>query len=236
MRHTVLWFSQSHSCLVLHPSVLRYTLFAHKFVTDALLHCCTSFFLPFSLPVLSGASAHPPLFMFYASCMPSATSSKLLFFSSFMGSFAPSLSHIPFMSYFHCVDFNHSTFYFLRHLCVPIFSLSVHLICHLLHILPFSFSLFFQSICTAFSLRIPCDASSYAHQLPFNFSPLGHSSIPKFLHSMHFMWLPTICTTIKKQLQPTNLSIFPSCMFLCCSFQLSVSIPTFNFLSSVLFH
>ena len=48
--------------------------------------CCTQFFdlctaallfLPFSFPVLSGASAHPPLPLFYASCMPSATSSAL---------------------------------------------------------------------------------------------------------------------------------------------------------------
>ena len=41
-------------------------------MTDALLYLL---FLPFSLPVLSVAYAHPPLSMLYASCMPSATSS-----------------------------------------------------------------------------------------------------------------------------------------------------------------
>ena len=57
------------------------------------------------------------------------------------------------------------------------------------------------------------------HLLPFIFSSsLGHPSVPTFSHSMHFICLLTTCTTIQQQLQPANLSIFHSCMFLCHSF------------------
>ena len=82
---TLAWAVSLHESkllLLTHPfraalvwySILVYQIYPHcsNFVTDRLLHLL---FLPFSLPVLSGTDAHPPFFMFYASCMPFATSS-----------------------------------------------------------------------------------------------------------------------------------------------------------------
>ena len=74
------------------------------------------------------------------------------------------------------------------------------------------------------------------HQLPFIFSPpLGHPSIPIFhilciscgyLHKHHY-------STTAPASKPLNLSVLHVPLSF---FQLSVSIATFNFLPSVMFH
>ena len=70
----LLWLTHFFRAALVWYSILVYQIYpsCSNFVTDALLHLL---FLPFSLPVLSREYAHPPLFMLYASCMPSATSS-----------------------------------------------------------------------------------------------------------------------------------------------------------------
>ena len=115
--------------------------------------------------------------------------------------------HFLFISCAICGTFCHSAFpCFSRASAYPyIFTFhAMHLMCLMPHLLPFIFS-----------------------------SPLGHSSIPIFSHFMHFMCLRTTCTTIQQQLQPANLSIFPSCMFLCHSF--SYQLTYLHSISSRLF-
>ena len=164
--------------------------------------------------------------------------------SSLMGSFASSLSHIPFMSYFHCLDFNHSDLPISRGIFA---SPSFHFLCISYAICcMFCYSAF---LCFSRASAHPPLFAFHAmhlmcltpHQLPFIFSPtLEHPGVPIFSHSMHFMWLPTICTIIQQQLQPANLSIFPSCMFLCHSFSYqsaylhSISYHLFFFISHFL--
>ena len=129
-----------------------------------------------------------------------------------------------------------SSSYFLRHLCVPIFSpvlcashmpsvaCSVHS-----PVLCFSRASAHPFLFTFHAMRLMCLMS---HQLLFIFSPLlGHPSIPMFSHSMHFMQLPTICTTIQQQLQLATLTIFPSRKFLRCSFSYQLA-----YLRSISYH
>ena len=87
--------------------------------------------------------------------------------------------------------------------------------CLVLHPSPSVFQIY--SCCTQF-----CDCCTAAS--PFFFHSaclccLGHLHILSMHPACPLLCLPpfTISTTIQQQLQPANLSIFPSCMFLCHS-------------------
>ena len=165
--------------------------------------------------------------------------------SSFMGSFAPSLSHIPFMPCIHCLDFSHSAFPvswgILRHLCIPIFSLSVHLICHLLHIpsvLQFFFVFFSREsahppLLTFHAMHLMCLCRTSCH---LSFLLLWGILASPYFHilciSCGYLHMHYYSTTVSSS-KPLNLSFLHVPLSF---FQLSLSIPTFNFLSSVLFH
>ena len=171
--------------------------------------------------------------MLYASCMPSATSSTFHLYRVSWAALHP-----------HCHTTSHSCHAFtvltstIQLFLFPEASLCPHLFTrcasHMLSVACSATHLFFVfSRASAhpflFTFHVMCLMCLMPHQLPFIFSPLlRHPSIPIFSHSMQFMWLPTICTTIQQQLQPATLTIFPSRRFLCCSFS--------YFLSSVLFH
>ena len=105
------------------------------------------------------------------------------------------------LSLFRLQPFSSSNF--LRHLCVPIFHflcISYAICCMFCHshVLCFSRASAHPPL---FAFHAICLMCLMPHQLPFIFSPpLGHPSIPIFSHSMHLMWLPTICTTIQQQL------------------------------------
>ena len=168
-------------------------------------------------------------------------------FIEFHGQLCTSLSHIPFMPCIHCLEppplfrlqpFSCSNF--LRHLCVPIFSLSVHLICHLLHV-PSVIQFFFvfpEHPHTLLSL----------HSMLFILCSLCctscHSSFLRFwgiLPSPYFYILCISCgylhehhySTTASASKPLNLSFLHVPLSF---FQLSVSIATFIILPSVIFH
>ena len=104
----LLWLTRLFRAALVWYSILapQCTLYPHctNFSTDALLHLL---FLPFSFPPFSGASAHPPLFMFYAFCMPSTMSSTLHLPRVSWAAFHFHC-HILFMSYIYSLDFTHS--------------------------------------------------------------------------------------------------------------------------------
>ena len=179
------WLTHFFRAALVWYSTLVYQILS--FVTDALLHLL---FLPFSLPVLYGAYAHPPLFMLYASCMPSATSST---FHLYRVSWAALHPHCPTSQSCHAFTaFTSAIQLFLfpeASLCPHLFTLCAphmpSVACSAIHLL-----FVFLSISTPFSLHNPCDASLclMPHQLPFIFFPLlGHPSTPIFSHSMHFL-------------------------------------------------
>ena len=135
-------------------------------------------------------------------------------------------------SLFRLQPFSFSSF--LRYLCVPIFSLSVHLICHLLHVPSvIQFSFFFKCFCTPSSFRIPCYASYVPYAAPIaihHFSSSGASQHPHIFtfYAFHMHHYSTTASASK----PLNLSFLHVPLSF---FQLSLTIPTFNFLLSVFF-
>ena len=192
----LLWltcFFQSRSCLVLHPSPSVYqilTLIAHNSATVA-----PPFFFHSACLCCPG---HLHIFLFSCSMLPAYPLLRLpsFIFIEFHGQLCTLIVTHPIHavhSLFRLQPFSSSNF--LRHLCVPIFSFSVHLICHLLHV-PSVYPFFFvfsrasahPPLFAFHAMHLTC---LMLHQLPFILSPpLGHPSIPIFSNSMHFMWIP----------------------------------------------
>ena len=200
------------------------------------MHCCISFFLPFSLPVLSGESAHP----FYASCMPSATSSTFHLYRVSWAALHLIVTHPIHAkhSLFRLQPFSSSNF--LRHVCIPIFSLSVHLICHLLHV-PSVIQFFFvflqhlhtllslhSMLCILCALRCTSCHSSFLLLWGILASPYFHILCIScgYVHKHHYSTTASASKPLNRSFLHVPLSFF----------QLSVSITTFIFLSSVIFH
>ena len=104
--------------------------------------------------------------------------------------------------------------------------------------LSFSFPLFFsQCICTPSSFHIPC----YASYVPYDAPVAIHLFLWGIPASPYFLILCIPCgylhmhhySTTASASKPLNLSFLHVPLSF---FQLSLSIPTFNFLLSVLFH
>ena len=129
---------------------------------------------------------------------------------------------------------------FLRHVCIPIFSLSVHLICHLLHapsVIQFFF-VFLQHLhtllsshsmlCILCALRCTSCHSSFLLLWGILASPYFHILCIScgYVHKHH-------CSTTASASKPLNLSFLHVPLSF---FQLSVSIATFIFLSSVILY
>ena len=184
-----------------------------------LMHCCTSF--SFDLAFLSCLGhLHIPLFL--CSIHPAYPLLRLspVIFHDFHGQLCALIVIHPI--YVMHLQFRRQPFSssnFFRHLYVPIFSLSIHLICHPLHT---PSVVFLQHLHTPhlFAFHTMHFMCLMPHLLSFIFpSPLRHSSVPIFSHSMHFMCLPAICTTIHNSF---SWHASPSFLLACFSVILSV--------------
>ena len=162
----------------------RYTLVAHNFVTDTLLNLLfSSIQLACVVWGICTSSSFYVLCILHALCYVFHRSSL----SSFKDSFAPSLSHIPVMSYFHCFEFNHSA--------VPV-SICTTIQQQQQQFQPANLSIFpsCMFLCRSFSYGIPSSLHTLYHhllshlilcflhrsQITFNHCPL--SSFPLPLH------------------------------------------------------
>ena len=232
-RAALVWYS------ILAPQYTRYTLVAHNSVTVALLHLLFSS-TRFACVVRGICTSSSCLLCFlHVLCHVFHLSSLL----SLMGSFAPSLSHIPFMPCIHCLDFSHSALPVSFGIFV---SPSFHFLCISYAIccmfpLSFSFPLMFffpvhlhtllflhSMLCILCALCCTSCHSSFLLLWGIPASPYFHILCIScgYLHMHHY-------STTASASKPLNLSFLHVPLSF---FQLSLSIPTFNFLLSVLCH